>query len=569
MRGKPFVERKGYSKLEATRALYVSGTAYISGTAKIRDLITENKDCIFSGNLVVLGKVYDGDSNLILSSAVGSVIAASGVLEFPLDANSDSAHIISKNSPLILSSSYDSIVTVSGAIKMGPEMSYFNSPLQNKFSFYDGTNGIIADFNSNNMRLRNLADGADVELLAKSTEFPSDALPTYGHVVAQDSDLILSSSVGSNITVSGTFMVTEGTNYGTIRGGNIYLNNAIRLSTETAGTHGLQITEQDGTVAELWVDTIKHNGTQTIDTGAGTTITQNKDTEVNGACILKVNTGTGDEFTANGNGENQFGIALYPKLNQGAGVSAKFTDFRISTTETQVGGAGHDFADWQIGGVTKFRVINDGTVRISGSYVSEGSDLILSSSGPNSNVHISGSLTMQSYQRHIYLSAQNAFLGPTAPSFANVGTFRALCFDSNAETVNFMIYIPLDWDGISDFQFKTIWTNQPGTPISDGETVMTSIGYRVKDFIGGDVIDGGNVTKKYKTYTQSGDGTDKEGHYCVCFNLDVDDSDNPIEHNKFIGIEFSRSFSVDSYGADMYIYGFGIAYSASQCSKMS
>ena len=75
-------------------------------------------DIVVSGNIEVLGFVFDGDSNLILSSAIGSVIAASGVLEFPLDADPNSAHIIATNAQLVLSSSGPggSTVFISGTI---------------------------------------------------------------------------------------------------------------------------------------------------------------------------------------------------------------------------------------------------------------------------------------------------------------------------------------------------------------------------------------------------------------------------------------------------------------------
>ena len=64
------------------------------------------------------------NSHLILSSTVGSIIALSSNLYFPVDAPSDDAHITANNSHLILSSSAGSAITFSGSTfnfgKLGP-----------------------------------------------------------------------------------------------------------------------------------------------------------------------------------------------------------------------------------------------------------------------------------------------------------------------------------------------------------------------------------------------------------------------------------------------------------------
>jgi len=198
MKGKPFVEVRGYSKLEATRDMYISSNLYVSGTAKFRDTHTDN-DMIISGNIVVLGKVYDADSNMILSSAVGSVIAASGVLEFPLDADADSAHVIANNTPLIFSSTAGSFIYVSGSAKIGDELHFPSDALPTSAHVIaSGSNLILSSTAGSFVYI------SGSQKIGEELHFPSDALPTSAHVIASSSYLILSSTAGSFVHVSGS-----------------------------------------------------------------------------------------------------------------------------------------------------------------------------------------------------------------------------------------------------------------------------------------------------------------------------------------------------------------------------
>src|SRR3990167_5705040 len=81
--------------------VYVSSSLLVKG------------DTVLSGNVVVGGQIYDLNSNLILSSAVGSFIASSSSLDFT---NTDKAyHIRAVNSHLVLSSSAGSVVAMSAS----------------------------------------------------------------------------------------------------------------------------------------------------------------------------------------------------------------------------------------------------------------------------------------------------------------------------------------------------------------------------------------------------------------------------------------------------------------------
>lgn len=71
-----------------------------------------------SGTFTITGgTIKDSIGNLILSSSVGSIVALSSNLYFPVQAPSQGSHIVGKNSSLILSSSATSVVAISGNLK--------------------------------------------------------------------------------------------------------------------------------------------------------------------------------------------------------------------------------------------------------------------------------------------------------------------------------------------------------------------------------------------------------------------------------------------------------------------
>ena len=112
---------------EVFNSLYVSSSLLVKG------------DTVLSGNVVVGGQLYDLNSNLILSSSVGSIIAASGSLDFP---NTDkNYHIRAVNSHLILSSSVGSKIFVSGALTASDGIRSFGNITTTSTIFAATTNG--------------------------------------------------------------------------------------------------------------------------------------------------------------------------------------------------------------------------------------------------------------------------------------------------------------------------------------------------------------------------------------------------------------------------------------------
>src|SRR3990167_5226098 len=141
---------------------------YASGNLTVAEALLVKGDTVLSGNVVVGGQLYDLNSNLILSSSVGSVIAASGSLDFP---NSDKTyHIRSVNDKLILSSSAGSAVYISGNLQASGSHTFTGS--------------------------LNLFDGIDEQ-----------SLGAY-HLRSVNDKLILSSSAGSAIYISGNFQAS-------------------------------------------------------------------------------------------------------------------------------------------------------------------------------------------------------------------------------------------------------------------------------------------------------------------------------------------------------------------------
>lgn len=195
--------------------VYVSSSLLVKG------------DTVLSGNVVVGGQIYDLNSNLILSSAVGSVIAASGSLDFPqtdkayhvravnshlilsssagsvvaLSASQDfvnsdkNYHIRAVNSHLILSSSAGSRVTVSGNIHLASSSSLLlDADGDTKIDGGSVNNTIV--FYTGNSQRANLAAGG---LTMASTR---TIVMTNGSIYDGSGHLILSSTVGSVVALS-------------------------------------------------------------------------------------------------------------------------------------------------------------------------------------------------------------------------------------------------------------------------------------------------------------------------------------------------------------------------------
>ncbi|KKQ98809.1 MAG: hypothetical protein UT24_C0036G0007 [Candidatus Woesebacteria bacterium GW2011_GWB1_39_12] len=191
--------------------VYVSSSLLVKG------------DSVLSGNVVVGGQIYDLNSNLILSSAVGSIIAASGSIDFT---NTDkNYHIRAVNSHLILSSSVGSVIAVSGAfhfkgITAGTQMFSAEANLASGYPTLIFNNSTTAPnilphrTNTGTGIGSSIASQIDFWLGAagagQKTMFISGSgelvlsgnLPGQVKITAKESHLILSSSVGSIIALS-------------------------------------------------------------------------------------------------------------------------------------------------------------------------------------------------------------------------------------------------------------------------------------------------------------------------------------------------------------------------------
>ena len=186
---------------------------YASGNLTVAEALLVKGDTVLSGNVVVGGQLYDLNSNLILSSSVGSVIAASGSLDFP---NSDKTyHIRSVNDKLILSSSAGSAVYISGNLQASG-----SHTLTGTLNLFDGLDAR----GLGSYHLRSVNDKLILSSSAGSAVYISgnlqasgshtftgsvgllDAVDSYGvasyHIRAVNSHLILSSSAGSVVVLS-------------------------------------------------------------------------------------------------------------------------------------------------------------------------------------------------------------------------------------------------------------------------------------------------------------------------------------------------------------------------------
>ena len=166
------------------------------------------------------------------------------------------------------------------------------------------------------------------------------------------------------------------------------------------------------------------------------------------------------------------------------------------------------------------------------------------------DIDIGGTVTVAAYTRKNTITASAATLGPTAPTPVTIGTFIGLAFDADAEVVDVIWRIPSDWDG-GDITLVPHWTAENAVPLSDGETVKFDITYR--SIAEGEPLTNGTVATSTYTYTQSGGGVDVELLESPIPML-FDDANQPLAAGDYIGIQFNRDFTTDTYGSDANVF---------------
>lgn len=141
---------------------------------------------MFDGDILLASaasKIYNSAGHLILSSSVGSRITVSGsLLVTDLSTVTTRGPIVNDTGHLILSSSVGSIVAVSGNLKVTGDVSSANLD-----SRYVLTSSYTA-----------------VQVTGSDNFFVNDVLTVSGSITNPVGNLILSSSVGSLVTVSGS-----------------------------------------------------------------------------------------------------------------------------------------------------------------------------------------------------------------------------------------------------------------------------------------------------------------------------------------------------------------------------
>lgn len=177
----------------------------------------------------------------------------------------------------------------------------------------------------------------------------------------------------------------------------------------------------------------------------------------------------------------------------------------------------------------------------------------------NGNTELIVRMPVAGYTRHIHIAPIAATLGATAPTRVFIGTFPALEFSRlSDDECYFDIHVPSDWVGDTSPVLHIYWAPQTGIPESD--TVNFSVDWRTK--IEGEVIDGGNVTSTYTTYTQQGGaGTAKElieTELTMAYGA----GDNPIVAGDIIGIRYYRQATtgLDTFDDEIYIIGWHWEY---------
>jgi len=177
-------------------------------------------------------------------------------------------------------------------------------------------------------------------------------------------------------------------------------------------------------------------------------------------------------------------------------------------------------------------------------------------------VSTAGVLTRAAEIIWMTINPEGATVGVTAPVAALIGTFPALAFDADAETVSFTREIPGDWDGVSDLTFRTYWCAESGDAVAAGETVKLDISMRSIDFAGGEAYDNGSAYTASDTYTQAGGGDADKQCYEQDITLVYNNANQPFAAGDQLGITFNRDVSTDTYSGDVQVTKWEIGYSS-------
>lgn len=182
------------------------------------------------------------------------------------------------------------------------------------------------------------------------------------------------------------------------------------------------------------------------------------------------------------------------------------------------------------------------------------------------DVNITGTLTLGTYVRNIDIPTGSATLGPTAPSFVTIGTFRCAQYAQTATgALEFAeVHVPDDWDGISDMAINFWWYAESGDAVADTETVQWSTTYR--SIAEGEAYDNGTAVTTNATHTQSGAGTDK-ALYITSATIDYDDVNQPLTAEDELGFQIDLNEGATSYSGDPILCKVEVEYNSVSVAK--
>jgi hypothetical protein len=136
-------------------------------------------------------------------------------------------------------------------------------------------------------------------------------------------------------------------------------------------------------------------------------------------------------------------------------------------------------------------------------------------------------------------------LGATPPTQDT--TRNGLAFDADAETVDWSIRVPSDWDGASDIILRLHYHCESGDAAADTETIIWAT--TINSIAAGEAVDAGTEQTPGVTYTQSGAGTDKE-LLSSDITIDYNSGDQPLAAGDLLHITLNRNVTGDTYSGD-------------------
>lgn len=167
----------------------------------------------------------------------------------------------------------------------------------------------------------------------------------------------------------------------------------------------------------------------------------------------------------------------------------------------------------------------------------------------------------RSYKRNIDIPVGATMFGMDAPSQIQIGTYKGLGVNRNVEQLFVAVPVPTDWDQESDVLLCIVWCPNPGTQLTNAQTVIWGVEYRVT--VDGEGLENGSTESESTTHTQVGISEDAEQITSfVVFDRDSAEQafNDPDVDRGTVGFIITRDFNADTYGSEAVVTRIFVTY---------